>query len=64
MTERRDGSGDLRFGPRRFRRGRSGQAVERDLAAPALSPTPQFIGIPGVVAVRDLIERTARPTAS
>jgi hypothetical protein len=33
--------------------------VERDLAVPALNPTPQFLDIPDVAGVRALIERAA-----
>ena len=60
MTERVDGSGDLRFELKRYDRGKGGRLVERDRDAPALSPVVQFLGIPDVAAVRDLIERTAR----
>ena len=53
----RDGSGDLRFGPPRFKRGAKGQMIERDRIVPALDPLPRFIGIPDVAGVRALIER-------
>jgi hypothetical protein len=58
-TERSDGSGDLRLGPLLFKRGKYGRKSERGRWMPALSPTPQFLGIPDVAAVRSLIERTA-----
>ncbi len=54
MTERRDGSGDLRLGPLLYKRGRSGQLHERGRLVPALSPTPQFLSIPEVATVLNL----------
>jgi len=60
VIERANGAGDIRFGPTRYRRsGKTGQMVERDLAVPALNPTPQFLDIPDVAGVRALIERAA-----
>ncbi len=59
MTEHADGSGDLRFAPPRTGKGKWGRVHERDLWAPALSPTPQFLGVPDVAATLDLIRRAA-----
>lgn len=58
MTERPDGSGDLRLGPATYRRGKWGKLHERGQLVPALSPTPQFLGIAHVASVYGLIERT------
>jgi hypothetical protein len=60
VIERADGSGDIRFGLPRYRRSKSGQKVEKDRAAPALSPIPHFLGIADVAAVHALIERAAQ----
>lgn len=57
IIERADGSGALRFGLPRYGRSKSGQRVEKDRFAPALSPVPHFLGIDRVAAVRSLIER-------
>lgn len=60
VTERADGSGDIRFGLPRYGRNKSGQKVEKDRAAPALGPVPHFLGIADVAAVHRLIERTVQ----
>jgi hypothetical protein len=60
VTERPDGSGDVRLGPATYRRGKWGKLHERGQVVPALSPTPQFLGIADVASVFHLIERENR----
>ena len=64
-VERPDGSGTIVFGEQQSPfgwRGRSNWHASIGLWQPALDPTPQFLRIPDVSAIRALIERTARMT--
>lgn len=61
--ERPDGSGTILFGERQSVfgwTGRTSLSASLGLWHPSMEPTPQFLNIPHVAGVRELIERAAR----